>query len=445
MNISTQSNATFTGVDPSLLHKDLQEVRKSTAESIQKALTMLDTLGATGSLPGQEGAPKLAAPNSLLVNVNDITLKIGLLQDALNELMQQVSKNEIEGRMNDLNRENQKQLDKIKTQMEEAKKEIEKQKEAEKKSNIFEAIGNWFKAIFDFVSAIFTAVAAIGYALSGNVVAAAGLFVASAALFASGAVNMVMAIDSTIRAAGGDGFLSEEAKKAMTKATEILGYVALGASLISGLSVIVSGVRQGAAMAAKELAKHGLEAGRKAVMQEVLKAGAQGIRELMGQATKEVSTEVAKNFAKEAMKVAAREATNTAVKEVAQEAAKIAVREAVKDVMKAAFRPLIELSMRQAILSGVLQGTNSIVQGAGQYAIADIKADAAEFKRKADEAEAQAKAIQATIEMLRKMIEQLQEDLEAMLESAMETVSAIFNAADESSNSLKELMHFQTA
>lgn len=445
MNISTNPNPTFTGLDPTVLHGDLKEVRKAASESIMNALTMLDTLGATGSLPGQEGAPKLAAPNSLLVNVNDLTLRIGLLQDALNELMQQVSKNEIEGRLNDLNRENTKQLDKIKTQMEEAKKEIEKQKEAEKKTNVFEAIGNFFKAVFDIISAVFTAVAALAYALSGNVVAAAGLFVASAALLASGAINLTLAIDSTIKAAGGDGFLSEEAKAKMNKATEILGYIALGASLISGLSVVVQGVRQGASMAAKELASRGLDAGRKAVMKEVMQAGGQAIKELMGQATKEVTSQAAKTFADQAAKVALREGASLAVKEVAQEAAKAAVREAVKEVMRAVFKPLIQMTMRQAVASGLIQGTQKMTEGIGQSMVADIKMEAAEFKRKADEAEAQAKAIQATIELLRKTIEQLQEDLEVMLESAMETVSTIFNAADESANSMKELMHFQAA
>ncbi len=446
MNIGTNPSPTpaYTGVDPSVLHGDLQEVRKAASESIQKALTMLDTIGTSGSLPGQEGAPKLAPPNSLLVNVNDITLRIGLLQDALNQLMQQVSKNEIEGRMNDLNRENTKQLDKIKTQMEEAKKEIEKQKEADKKANIFEAVGNWFSAVFDIVSAAFTALAACAYVLV-NPVAAVGLFVASAALLASGAVNLTLAIDSTMKAAGGDGFLSNDQRDKMKLASQILGYIALGASLISGMAVVVQGVQRGTALAARELAKCGLESGSKAARMEMLKAGGQGIRELMGQGTKKISTEVAQEFAKQAIKVAAKEGATAGVKEAAEEAAKIAVRETVKDLMKAFFKPLVQLSMQQGMAAGVIQGTSQITQGVGGLEVADLRSEAADFKRAADEAEAQAKAISATIEMLRKMIEQLQADLEAMLESSMETVSSIFNAADESAYSMKDLMQFQSA
>ena len=47
--------------------------------------------------------------------------------------------------------------------------------------------------------------------------------------------------------------------------------------------------------------------------------------------------------------------------------------------------------------------------------------------------------------MVHVAIEQLQDDLQKMLESSMETISAIFNAADETASSMKDLMHFQAA
>lgn len=443
--IGNSNTQNYTSFDPTQFHQDLNEVRDQAAKSIIKALTTLGTLDSTGDIPGDSNATVLEPPKGLMMNAADLTLRIGLLQDALNELMQQVSKNEIKGRLNDLNRENAEQVDKMKRQMEEVEKSVKKQQEAAKKSNIFTAIANFFKAIFDLISAVFTAIAAVAYALSGNVVAAAGLFVASAALFASGVCNMVLAIDATIQAAGGKGFLSDQAKANLEKATEILGYIALGASLISGLSVVVQGLRAGASLAAKELAKAGLEAGRKAVMQEVMKAGTQAMKELMGQASKTVSKEIAKEFAEQAAKVAAREGAQAAVKEVAKEAARIAINVAVKDLMKEILKPMVQLSLQQAVLGVLTQAPAQIVTGAGELEVANLQEEAAKAQRKADEAEAQAKAIQAMITMLRKLIEQLQNDLQDMMESAMETVSAIFKAADDSSESMKELLHFQSA
>lgn len=442
-SIGNSNTLNFTSFDPTQFHGDLDEIRKEASGSILKALTMLGTLDATGVLPGDKNATALEAPKGLMMNAADLTLRIGLLQDALNELMQQVSKTEIQGRLNDLNRENAEQVDKMKKQMEEVEKSVKKQQEAAKKSNIFQAIANFFKAIFDIVCAVFNFIAAAAYALV-NPVAAAGLIVAGCALIASGVCNLVLAIDATVAAATGKGFLDDKHKANLAKAAEICGYIALGASMISGVAVITQGLRAGAALAAKQLTQAGLEAGTKAVTQTVMKAGTQAFKELMKMGAEEV-TENSIKFAMHAAKAAMKEGATAGVKEAAQQAAQLAVQGVVKDLMKQIFKPLVDMSMKQAIAGVLTQAPAQIVTGAGELKVADLQAEAADARRKADEAEAQAKAIQAMITMLRNLIEQLQSDLEEMMESSMETVSAIFKAADDSAESMKELMNFQSA
>jgi hypothetical protein len=111
--------------------------------------------------------------------------------------------------------------------------------------------------------------------------------------------------------------------------------------------------------------------------------------------------------------------------------------------MKPLLEEMVKLSLRQAAAAILLAAPSAITSGVGDVKVANLQLEAADARRKADEAEAQAKSIEAMITMLRNMIDQLQSDLETMLESAMETVSAIFKAADDSASSMKELMHFQ--
>jgi hypothetical protein len=408
-SISNSTTAKLSSFDATQFHSELDTVREEGAKSITNALTLLTSLDATGLVPGQAGAMTLVPPKGMM-NASDLTLRIGLLQDALNELMQQVSKNEIQGRLNDLNRANMEQLDKMKEQMKEIENSVKKQKEADKKSNTFAAIANFFKAAFDIVCAVFSAVAAVGY-LFVNPAAAVGLAVSALALAASGICNMVVAIDAAMAAATGKGFLSDTDKKNLEKATEILGYIALVAGVLSGIAVIVSAARTGAAMAGKELMKHGLEAGNKAIAKEVLNAGKQAIQE------------ITRDFFKQA--------------------AKEALTSVVKEAMKPMLQEMIELSLKQSVAAILLAAPSAITSGVGDVKVANLEDEVADARREADEAEAQAKAIEAMITMLRNMIEQLQSDLEDMMEAAMETVSAIFKAADDSASSMKELMHFQ--
>jgi hypothetical protein len=456
-SISNSTTAKLSSFDATQFHSELDTVREEGAISITNALTLLTSLDATGLVPGQAGAMTLVPPKGMM-NASDLTLRIGLLQDALNELMQQVSKNEIQGRLNDLNRANMEQLDKMKEQMKEIENSVKKQKEADKKSNTFAAIANFFKAAFDIVCAVFSAVAAVGY-LFVNPAAAVGLAVSALALAASGICNMVVAIDAAMAAATGKGFLSDTDKKNLEKATEILGYIALVAGVLSGIAVIVSAARTGAAMAGKELMKHGLEAGNKAIAKEVLNAGKQAIQEItrdffkqaakeaLKEASKEAAEQTAKVFLEQAAKVAARESINATASEATKAGLNAVVKQAITSVVKEAMKPMlqemIELSLKQSVAAILLAAPSAITSGVGDVKEAKLDEEAADARLEADKAEAQAKSIEAMITMLRNMIEQLQSDLEDMMEAAMETVSAIFKAADDSASSMKELMHFQ--
>jgi hypothetical protein len=174
MNISLPQNPLTSGnVGTQALHKELSEIKQLASQSIEKALTLFGTVNSGGTKVNENGSLTLVPPKSILTSVGDLTLRIALMQDALDQLMQEVSKNEIQQRLNDLNRENQEHLAKIKEQMKEVEKSAQKAREAAQKTNIFKAIANFFKALVDFIVGVFTAIAAIGYALTGNVVAAA--------------------------------------------------------------------------------------------------------------------------------------------------------------------------------------------------------------------------------------------------------------------------------
>lgn len=399
-------NSSQPNVDPNSLHETLQGVRQTATTSLTQALTELQTVNALGVSIGKDGVLQLAPPKGAM-NVMDITLRIGLLQDALGQLMQQVSKTEIEGRLNDLNRENKDQLDRLKDQMKHLEEAAKKNQEAEKKGNIVSAIGNFFKAALDAVSAVLSLVAAVGYFLSGNMVAAAGLAVAGVALAASFACNLTLAINDVIKASGYAG-MDEKHVNNLKKASEILGYVAAAAAMIGGLGAVVSGVRQGAKMAASRLAEAGVQVTTKNVIQVTSTAGKEAMKELLKRGVNESADEV------------------------------------VKEVMKQAFKGIYDLGVRQGIAAGSMGYARTINNAVGGHIVANIKESAADEKLKADQAEAQAKSIEAMITMLRKMIEQLQNELEGMLDSCMQAVSAIYNAADETASSMKDLMHFQT-
>jgi hypothetical protein len=179
--ITQTPNLASTIFDPGAMLGEVADIKQNAIQALQASFKMLATVGPEGSTPNSQadGLVELEKP-SFNSNVNDITLRIGLLQDALNQLMAQVSKTEIRSRMDELQKENQRQLERFEEQMAKATEAAQKNQEAEKKGNIFEAVSNWIQAVISVVSAVVTLISAAAQILT-NPVGAAALIVAGVA------------------------------------------------------------------------------------------------------------------------------------------------------------------------------------------------------------------------------------------------------------------------
>ncbi len=394
--INTPSVTPTHSFDPTALLGDLDDVRTSAAKSLQESFKLLGTLISGGTTSGPaNGTQELEAPVNISRNVNDMTLRIGLLQDALNQLMQQVSRTEIKQRMSEMQKENQKELDRFQEQMTKAAEAAEKAQESQKKGNIFEAVSNWIQAAISVVSAIFTLISAVGQILT-NPVGAAGLIVAGVALIGVAAVQITLAIDATMRAAGKEGFLTDDQKSKMKLAAEIMGYIAIAGSMIGLVGGVVIALGQ-AGKAAGALA--GKEIGRMAAAKLV----ATGMKEGITKTTDMTIARVAKYAFEEAMK------------------------------------PLMKLGAQLALVQILGQTSNAITKGVGAIEVAKLDQQASDLLAEADLAEAAAKAIAAMIAKLQALIEQLQQQLEDMVEQGQQTLSIIFGAIDESASSMTRI------
>ncbi len=383
--------------NPDQLLGELQDVRSAAANSLQDGFKLLGTL-ISGRNLGDNGVQELEAPK-LSRDVNDITLRIGLLQDALNQLMQQVSRQEIKMRMNESNKETQQQLEKFEEQMRKAAEAAEHTQEANKKSNIFEAVSMWIQAVVSVISAVISLVAAVGQILT-NPVGAAGLIVAGVALIGAAAVQITLAIDATLVAAGKEGFLSEDQKTKMKLAAEILGYIAIAGAMIGLVGGVVMALGQ-AGKAAGTMA--GKEIGRVAAT-KMLAAGA-----------KEAATQGGKQTVQSLNRF---------------------VYEAVKEAMK----PLLKMAANLAATAVAGTAATQVAGGVIDGKIADQRQLASDALAEADLAAAAAKAIEAMIAKLRALIEQLQSELEKMVEDGQQTMSIIMGAIDDTAASMTRII-----
>lgn len=388
-------------IDPQALLGDTSEIKQEAKKSIEQALQMLGTVIAGNSLEAEEGVQELPPPSSsLLGGVTDLTLKIGLIQDALDQLMQEVSKLGIEQRMNQADQANQQQLEKIEEQAAEMQEAAAKAKEAEEKGNLFQMIGDWVNVAITAIAIAVTAVTAVvAGALTGGV-AAVALGVAIAAMSVCLAAQITLAVDSTVAYHNdGQGFMSDDVRGAMETTAMVAGIIGSVASLVSGFAAIAKGVSAALSAAAKELGEEATKAAIQQAAKEGVKAGI-------------------KNAADEGMSAAA-------------QAAKQAYQEAAGATMKT----ITNLAKTQF----VGQLASQAVETGGTIATNEIKQDALAHERNAAEAEAAAKELQAVITMLKKMIEQLQEELEAMMDSAAQSLEVIFGMCDDSQTSMQKI------
>ncbi|PTY07816.1 hypothetical protein DB347_06215 [Opitutaceae bacterium EW11] len=396
--IST-SPAASTLLDPQALLGDVKDAKSEAIKALQKSFHLLGSVSTseaakTSDIVKDSGLTELEKPTTSK-DINDITLRIGLLQDALNQLMEKVSRSEIKQRMNQMQNENKQQLEKFKEQMEKAAEAAEKNKEAQKKGNVFEAISNWIQAVVSIVSAVFTFVAAVGEIFT-NPAGAVGLFAAGVALVGAAAVQITLAVDATMRATGHEGFLSDADKQKMQKAVEILGYIALAGSMIGLVG---------------------------------------GVVVALGQAGKAAATLTGEQVGR----FAAAKLATTGTKEILKGSMDMTVSRVAKYAFDDAMENLLKYSARAGLSAVVGKGGTAIASGVVSEKIADIKQEASDLKAEADRAEAEAKAMAAQIAKIRALIEQLQQELEAMIEQGQQTMSVIFGSIEQAGKAMTEI------
>jgi hypothetical protein len=391
-------------VDLRALLGDFTEIKQEARQSVENALVMLGTVIAGNSL-NRDNLQKLPPPSfSMLGGIAELSLRIGLIQDALDQLMQEVSKVGIGQRLNQADRANQEQLARIDEQVAEAKEAAAKSKEAEEKGNLFQMIGDWVNVA---ITAISLAITVVGAVLGGIVTGGAAtvaLAVAIVALSITLAAQITLAIDSTVAYKnGGEGFLGD-ARGALETTAMVAGIVAAVASVATGLIAIARGFSAAAGAAAKELGEEATQAAVKAATREGVK-----------QALKESGKEAAKEIME-----AAPQAAYTAFKEVAAKT--------------------LGTLTKQASVNGIAQLANYGINAAGTVEKNKILIEAEKHKDAAAEAEAEAKAFEAVVKMLQKVISQMQEELESMIDAALQSLDAVFGIIDDTQTSQKKIM-----
>jgi len=391
-------------VDLRALLGDFTEIKQEARQSVENALVMLGTVIAGNSL-NRDNLQELPPPSfSMLGGIAELSLRIGLIQDALDQLMQEVSKLGIGQRLNQADRANQEQLARIDEQVAEAKEAAAKSKEAEEKGNLFQMIGDWVNVA---ITAISLAITVVGAVLGGIVTGGAAtvaLAVAIVALSITLAAQITLAIDSTVAYQnGGEGFLGD-ARGALETTAMVAGIVAAVASVATGLIAIARGFSAATAAAAKELGEEATQAAVKAATKEGVK-----------QALKESGKEAAKEIME-----AAPQAAYTAFKEVAA-------------------KTLGTLAKQSTIVT-YTQLANAGINAAGTVEKNKILKEAEEHLQAAKDAEAEAKAFEAVVKMLQKVISQMQEELESMIDAALQSLDAVFGIIDDTQTSQKKIM-----
>jgi hypothetical protein len=391
-------------VDLRALLGDFTEIKQEARQSVENALVMLGTVIAGNSL-NRDNLQELPPPSfSMLGGIAALSLRIGLIQDALDQLMQEVSKVGIGQRLNQADRANQEQLARIDEQVAEAKEAAAKSKEAEEKGNLFQMIGDWVNVA---ITAISLAITVVGAVLGGIVTGGAAtvaLAVAIVALSITLAAQITLAIDSTVAYQnGGEGFLGD-ARGALETTAMVAGIVAAVASVATGLIAIARGFSAATAAAAKELGEEATQAAVKAATKEGVK-----------QALKESGKEAAKEIME-----AAPQAAYTAFREVAAETLKTLA--------------------TQAKIVTITQLANAGINAAGTVEKNKILREAEKHEEAAAEAEAEAKAFEAVVKMLQKVISQMQEELESMIDAALQSLDAVFGIIDDTQTSQKKIM-----
>jgi Secretion system effector C (SseC) like family len=425
--------------DPTALLGQLDDVKQQASKSITQALTTLGVV-LSGTNTDSSGKTKLQPPSNLISNVSDMTLRIGLLQEALSNLQAQVTKLQITNRMNESNNQAQEQLDKIQKQIKDAQAAAQKQQEANKKSGIFGAIAHFFGAIFDFITAVVNIIEAIPLAIAGDEAGAAALFASAACLVGAGVCETVLGVDSAMQAATGKGFLSDADKKNLGTAVAVLSAVAAFAAVISGIGVITDGI-----MAATSAAKTAIAEGAE---EAVIQGTKEGVVEGTSEALEEVTVQSTESSTKEIMDAVKQGVgrvlkdifkSGTEVREELTGAAK-AAEDAFRDAAESTLRALKDAARKTALLNIIGGASPQVISAVGTFVTNPIYAESAQDSKDAQYDQAEAKAISAAIDKIKKQIQVLEKMLQQMMQSSMQSVTSVLDSANKSEEAVGKLI-----
>jgi hypothetical protein len=435
--ISTNPNTI--AFDPTALLGQLDEVKQQASTSITQALTTLGVvLGGTST--DSSGKTKLQPPSNLMSNVSDMTLRIGLLQEALSNLQNEVTKLQITNKMNESNNQAKDQLAKIQKQVEDAQKAAEKQQQANQKSGIFGALAHFFGAIFDFITAIVNVIEAIPLAIGGDEVGAAALLASAACLVGAGVCETVLGIDSAVQAATGKGFLSDTDKKNLGTAVAVLSAVAAFAAVISGIGVISDGI-----MAATSAAKTAISEGAE---QAVIQGAKEGVVEGGSEALEEITVQSSEASTKEVLD-AVKQGVGRALKDIFKPSTEVreeltgaakAAEDAFNEAAEGTLRGLKEAARKTALLNIIGGASPHVISAVGTFVTNPLYSDAAQASKDATDDQAEAKVIAGAIDKIKKQIQMLEKMLQQMMQSSMQSVTSVLDSATKSVESVNHMI-----
>lgn len=446
------------------LLSDVGDIRQNGAQAIQAGITELGKIAGNGiaKFSAIMGLPSLAAPK-INSSSADIALRIGLLQDALNQLMTEVSKLGLTQKMNEANAKNMEELEKITESIRKNAEAAEKAKEAEKKGNVIDAISNWVQAAVSIVSAVINIVSAIAQAAAAVVtlggygyglVAAGALITSAVALGVVAGGQIALAIDSTMKACGGAGCLTDSQRADCAKVIEVAGYIAMAAGMIGLVGGIASSLSNAAGQVGgalgKESAKQGVGAMAKAAAKEAAQSAAQSVKAAAAKfidapiATLKAALQslinslkaslsnifsAAKEGAKEGMEEAVTQGLKTGLEKSVGKSMEEANKIIIREVFSAAYTEGMKSTATAMSRLGVTAAAGGLVNQAATYGgkleKAELEGEAASLKLDSSKAEADAKAITAQIAKLMKLIEQMQQELSEQMDSGQETLAII--------------------
>lgn len=361
---------------------------KSSMKDTSRLLSVSFLASRTIETPGNT---TLEAPKKL---TEDANLQLAKLQDALNQLTQQVSVHDIKQNLQTSNEANKKQLQDMQDAAKAHAAEQAKAQEEAKKSNVFAAISNWVQAAVTLITMAVTVLAAVAQAVAGNALSAGALFLAAGAMAVQAVGQIVLAIDATMAAtsADGKGFLSPEAKATVEKMVEIAGYVALACSMIGMIGGLVSAAGKASTQVAGQIAKTGAQqAGSKAA-----------------QMTGEITKETVRAMTKEAFKEAAKEIT--------------------------------KMSMRIGMGAAVGKIGQASINAAGAEIVGDIKLEKAAFGLEAEKKKADAQEMAALVAKLRGMLEQLQQAMEEQMDKGENVMQSLLAPITDRMKTMQSLV-----